>query len=218
MKHSFSEHIFEILMSGLPEEQLNAWERVWIWTEDTFGPNGLNLTEGGDGFGSGKNHPFFGKHHAKEHREKIALSHIGDKNPRYGKIGTMKGKIFSEEHKSNISKGKIGFHPSEETKEKQSKLMMGEKNHFYGKHHTKEAKLKQSLARLGKISVFKGKKHTEEAKIKNSRSKGGKSFICVETGEIFQTQREAADKLDLWQANIGCVLNKKLKQTERLYV
>src|ERR1035437_687437 len=61
LKYGFENHTFEILMQEIPETEINSMERLWISVEGTFGPNGLNLTEGGDGF-KGK--------HSKETRQK----------------------------------------------------------------------------------------------------------------------------------------------------
>ena len=46
--------------------------------------------------------------------------------------------------------------------------LLGEKNHFYGKHHTKEVKQKMSDAHLGKPSPMKDRHHTEATKQKMS--------------------------------------------------
>jgi group I intron endonuclease len=85
--------------------------------------------------------------------------------------------------------GTIGYHLSEETKKRQSQLMKGENNPFYGKHHTKEAKEKMSRTRKGKCCgknhpnygktgelhpVF-GRKHTKEEREKISKRFKGKS-------------------------------------------
>lgn len=73
----------------------------------------------------------------------------------------LKGREFSETHKANIAKARTGKKASKETREKLSKIhssvsdetrrkiseaCKGEKNGFYGKHHSEEAKLKMKLA------------------------------------------------------------------------
>lgn len=51
---------------------------------------------------------------------------------------------------------------SEETKNKISQAVSGEKNGFYGKKHTDEVKEKQKIAKKGNKNPFHGKKHTEK--------------------------------------------------------
>ena len=46
-----------------------------------------------------------------------------------------------------------GKHPSQETKEKQSKAKLGEKNHNYGKHKSQETKDKISKSMKNKKSL-----------------------------------------------------------------
>ena len=92
-----------------------------------------------------------------------------------------------------------GIKWSEEHRALMSKIMSGEGNPFYGKHHTEETKKKISESRKGKHSGeehhFYGKHHTEEELKKmseNRRNKGGKQVICLNTKEIFNTANEAA--------------------------
>lgn len=65
---------------------------------------------------------------------------------------------------NRMHKGK--FHHLEETKQKMSINSMGNKNHFYGRHHSNESKLKMRNSLLGK-------KLSKETKIKMARSKLG---------------------------------------------
>jgi group I intron endonuclease len=114
---------------------LNEREIYWIEHYDTF-KSGYNSTLGGKQntivseetrlkmslAKSGKNNPFFKKHHSKESREKIALSNKGENGSFYGK------------------------HHSEKTKKKIRLGSLGENNHNYGKHHSKETKEKMKQA------------------------------------------------------------------------
>lgn len=63
-------------------------------------PNGYNLTDGGSG-ANGYTHP-------DEMKLKFSLEKRGEKNPRYGKPGTLLGKVFSETHRRNLSISHIG--------------------------------------------------------------------------------------------------------------
>ena len=63
--------------------------------------------------------------------------------------------------KSPANKGKTA---SLETKTRLSAIRTGEKNPFYGKHHTEEAKERNRQAHLGKPAWNKGVPCSEEAK------------------------------------------------------
>lgn len=67
--------------------------------------------------------------------------------------------------KNNISLGR---------RKEMSDIEKGEKNHFYGKHHTKEAKLKMSQARKGENHHNYGKHHSEETKLRIGKGNRGK--------------------------------------------
>jgi hypothetical protein len=94
---------------------------------------------------------------------------------------------------------------TEETKNKISQSLKGEKNPFYGKHHTEEAKRKLSES-------HKGKYHTEETKRKMSESRKGKrtgkdnpfakKVICITTGEIFDCIKDAERKYNVDSSSI----------------
>lgn len=127
----------------------------------------------------------------------------------------------SEETKRKIGRSNSialkGNKWSEEQKKLMSKLMSGENNPFYGKHHTEESKEKISKNRKGKCAgeehPFYGKHHTEESLKKmseNRKGKGGKKVLCINTGEIFNTMMDAARWCGLKTAcSIGQVCNGK---------
>ncbi len=116
-----------------------------------------------------------------------------------GRSPWNKGKkgIYSKETLEKMSEAKIGQFVSNETKRKMSEATTGEKNPFYGKHHTKEvkeksrkinignshalgchwtevAKKKKSEAEMGEGGPFYGRHHTEEARLKISKAHLGK--------------------------------------------
>ena len=112
-------HLYEI------EEQL-------IRRFDTFN-DGYNSDGGGIGTNSGENHPFFGKHHTEETRQKISRANSSENHYLYGKS------------------------ISEEVKAKMSLAQSGEKSHMYGKHLSNETKEKLSKSHSGKNNInFKG--------------------------------------------------------------
>lgn len=55
-----------------------------------------------------------------------------------------------------------------------------------------------------------------ENRIKHSKIKGGKPFICIETGEVFESLALAGEKLNCYGQNIRKVLLKERKQTNNL--
>ena len=117
-----------------------------------------------------------GKTHTEETKRKI-----GDKSrERVGEKHWNYGKTTSEETKQKISKANKG-------------KLCGEKNHNYGKDFK------------GENNPMYGKHHTEESKRRNSESHKGKyvgennpratKVLCVETGQIFNTIKQAQEWL-----------------------
>ncbi|MGL4999238.1 MAG: NUMOD3 domain-containing DNA-binding protein [Cetobacterium sp.] len=123
--------------------------------------------------------------------------------------------------------------PSIETLEKKSELMKGNK-FWIGKKHTQETKdkigavhknkvvseetkRKLSISKKGKMSgeknPFYGKKHTEETKQK-VREKRGFKVVCNETGEIFDSLKQCAEKMNLDRKNLGRVCKGISKHTK----
>jgi len=127
-----------------------------------------------------------------------------------GMVSGNKGKrgLFhhTEEHKERMRQLKLGVPRSEETKQKLSKFfkgkMVGEKNPFYGKHHTKESIDKANEKRKGQVAWNKGKKglmkHTEEWKKQHGIDmKGAKNpmFGKTHTPEAREKIRQARLKI-----------------------
>lgn len=100
--------------------------------------------------------------------------------------------------------------------EKLSIMMSGEGNHFYGKHHSEEMKKYFSAIRKGNIrskdsiekqkitaksifigsgNNFYGKHHSEETKnIKSKKCKTKKRVFCIETGQVYDSQKDVEKK------------------------
>lgn len=89
----------------------------------------------------------------------------------------------------NLSLGGAFGSFNEETLRKMSEAHKGEKNHFYSKHHTQENREKMAELKRGK---YGGSNHPRARKVK-----------CVETGEIFLTIKEAADKYNVSHGHIS---------------
>ena len=127
----------------------------------------------------GEKHHMYGKHHSEETKKKIGDSERGDKNCNYGKPR------------------------DEETRIKISKAISGEKNGMYGKHHTEEARKSMSEKRKGDKNPIYGTKRSEITCLKISQSNKGrlapnrKRVLCVETGKIYNSLKEAAKDVGL---------------------
>jgi len=80
-------------------------EKLYIASLNTKVPNGMNMTDGGEGI--------FGLKHSDKTRRQMSDSHkgkaIGDKNPMYGKPGSMLGKKWTEEQRRKISESYFLF-------------------------------------------------------------------------------------------------------------
>lgn len=134
----------------LDEVDLNGLEMQYI---EALNPK-FNFSNGGDGFGSGENHPYYGKSLSEEHRTKISES--------------MKGRVFSEEHRRKLSERGKGRKVSEETRRK-----MGE-NHcdFSGENHP-------MYGIRGENHPLYGKNHSLQHKISISKSHNKSGFFRV---------------------------------------
>ena len=156
-----------IIAEGLSQQQAEKLEIDMIKYWDTTNPkNGYNLSHGGG-------LTWVGLHHSEETKEKIRQAHLGSKglcgedNPRYG------------------------THLSQEQKDYLSIMNAGDKNHFYGRHHTpevieqlrelhrgkkssEETKQKLSVLNSGKKNNMYGKTHTAEARKKISEAMKGR--------------------------------------------
>ena len=81
---------------------------------------------------------------------------------------SLKDRKFSEEHLRKLSETKRGeLNPNKS----------GEKNSFFGRHHSKETKQKLSIANTGRPSPTKGKKRPEFSGSKNLNWKEEKHII-----------------------------------------
>ena len=160
------------------QEELDEWEQYYIKFYNTLYPNGYNLEEGGrGGLPSEETRRKMSeakKNISEETRRKISESHKG-------KPAHNKGVPMSEEQKKKLSetnKGKPsnrkGKQLSDETRRKISLNhcdCSGEKNPFYGKHHSEEIKKKLSESKKN-ISDETRKKMSESHKGKPAHNKG----------------------------------------------
>lgn len=78
---------------------------------------------------------------------------------------------------------------------KMSESHKGEKNHFFGKHHSEESRKKMSLLKKG---LYDGNKHPNARRV-----------VCVDTGEVFDTIKEAEQKYNIAHGKITAVCKNK---------
>lgn len=145
---------------------------------------------------AGQKNPMFGYKFSEEQKKKMSENRTGEKNFFYGRKHTNKTKeMISQSNKGRLCgeknpmfgvdvytmlSDKYGEEYVDKIKEKISEKCSGEKNGFYGKHHTEETKkmISESLKQSEKMkSMFKNpewqKRHREgmlnSEKLKESR-------------------------------------------------
>lgn len=165
-KYGLDNFEWEIIDEAHNEKDIIQKEIYWIDFYKSYiyaeNSNGYNMTIGGEGTKgrivsdetrkrlsvskSGKNHPFYGKKHSENHKQRIA-----DGN---------KGKFVSEETRKKMSDSQIdgkhwnyGGTISDEHKKAISNANSGENHHFYGKNHSDETKEKIRKTKIGRFSV-----------------------------------------------------------------
>jgi len=154
-----------------------------------------------------------GLKHTEEQKKKISESLL--RTVQKDKENGIK-RIFSEEVRrkmSNSHKGKKGKNLSEETKKKLSLSNYGDKNPFYGKHHSEEVRRKMSNSHKGKKRPPRTQKHkdnlskslmghkaSEETKLKLSLSHKG-IILSKETRQKMSNSRRG-EKGSGWKGGI----------------
>ena len=108
-------------------------------------------------------------------------------------------------------KTSVGYHHKKESKKKmsisKSNMYIGENNPFYGKTHAEESKKKMSEAR-------KGMNHLTEEQVRALRESHHTVKVRnIETGEVFDSIKEASEKYGLLPTHITRVCKGKRKST-----
>ncbi len=119
---------------------------------------------------SGEGNPFYGKHHSATTRAKISAAKKGKRmsaKARANMSVARSGKPHSAEHSANISAALKGKPKSAEhiakNRTAHTGKQTGEKNPFYGRHHSPETRAKISAANTGR-------QRSEESRAKQSES------------------------------------------------
>lgn len=131
--------IYEHIGTSKNKEDSNKTEIQLIAQYNSTDQNiGYNKSPGGDQFSdeycqkmsemrTGKGNPFYGKSHSVVSRGKISQFHVGFSGMKHSNEALFRiskaqtGKVFSEEHKNNISVSKSGKKQSSEVIAKQAK-------------------------------------------------------------------------------------------------
>lgn len=165
-KYGWDNFSHEILFDGLTKEEAEQMEIELIAKYNSADRQyGYNKTNGGNCVGTV----------LQETKERISKANKGNQ---YGL-----GHKVSDEARSRISKSMIG-----NQRGKGQKLSEEHKRKLAESHKTEEFRRKLSEAN-------KGKKHSEETKAKLSESHkglGAKKVICVETGAVYDSVKEAS--------------------------
>ena len=197
-KYGWSNIKHEILYENLSKEEAEQKEIELIEKYKSNQPKyGYNIANGGNTTGTV----------SEATKEKISK--------------TLKGYEFSDERRKNISINTRKAMAKSEIRKKISEANKGRTNWRKGLKLTEEEreKLKKHGFKKGNIPWNKGKKglqtHTEEWKLqakirqKELMKKRQTPVICVETGEIFESQMEASRIKKISQGNIGSCLRGK---------
>lgn len=138
-----------------------------------------------------ENNPMYGRHLSEEHKKKLSISHVGlfagEKNNFYGADHSGKNNGFYGKHHSLEARKKMS--------EAKSKLYAKENNPFYGKHHTPEAR----------------------AKMQNNGKHAQRKVMCVETGVIYDSIKEAAKQTNTSAKSISAVCCGSRKMANNLH-
>ena len=185
------EEAFELERDTIEDYVFNLGYGIDIKGYDDYDhklPHLTNCTWGGEGVS--------GLHHTEETKQKMSES--------------LKGKQISEETKLKISESLKGKQISEETKLKMSEAKKGNVPWNKGIQLSEETKRKMSES-------FKGRKLSEETKIKMSENSYRKQkVICITTGKIFNTIKEASNYYNVVRQNISACCRGKYKSAGKL--
>ena len=189
----------EILCYCYNEIELNFKEVELIAKYDCRNREvGYNILPGGEGFGGGANHPWFGKTHSDETKQKLSELNKGEKNPKFGKI-------VSPETRKKMSESHRGKPKSEEIRRKFSIAKSGKNHPMYGKHHTEESKKKNSESNKGRIVSPETRKKMSEA------NSGEKSYMFGK--HISEDVKRKLSKANSGENSATAVLNwQKVKE------
>ena len=113
----------------------------------------------------------------------------------------VSGRKHSEEEKQKMSESHKGIQLLEKTKQKISEKVSGEKNGMFGKNayankteeEMEEIRRKKSESMKGKNKGKKSEDHKKKLSEAMKRKNNGKKVVCVTTGKIFNSIKDASN-------------------------
>lgn len=154
----------EIAQTGMEQKEAAELERKLIKEYDSANEkHGYNRTIGGETLG--------GSYWIEETNKLRSISKMGEKNPNYGKPGTMKDRKMSEEARKKISAIRKDIMKDPVVRAKFLKAA--------------------EEARARAVWTPEKREHQKEA----VRKRLSKKCLCVTTGEVFNSATEAAKKV-----------------------
>ena len=205
-KYGKDAFIVELIEWAKTRNELCNREKYWIKHFDSYNPDvGYNLAYGGDG---GDIFHTKSADEQEEIKKKISRCHKGRKQT---KEWIEKRKLYGEKNPM------YGKHLTQETKEKISNSLSGDKNPMYGvespnkgKSHSEETKDKIRKSKLGENNPNYGKIYTEQERIYWSEIFSGCGnpraipcfLFCIETQNMvpFNYIKEALDSVSISQS------------------
>lgn len=117
--------------------------------------------------------------------------------------------------------GQQGGPLTELSKQKISNAKKGKPSAFFGKRHSEESKIKNSIAHLGRKASIETRQKQSKALKGKSRSqesinKAKKPVICIETGVIYPSVKEAGEAFGVVDKAIRRVLKGERKKYKGL--
>lgn len=157
----------EFIKEGITESESLELEIATIESYRQQGLQIINMTDGGDGT--------TGYTHTDEHKQMMSVSQSGERNPRYGKVGTRKGAVVTPE---TIERQRLS-HLGKELPEEQKRKI---------RESTKKARA--GIKTLG----MTGRVHSEETKAKMRAKALGRKQTAESIAKMSMTKKLAATK------------------------
>lgn len=203
-KYGWENFSHEVILSDLTEAEAKELEIEYIAKYETRNPDfGYNIARGGE-TASGPDNPWFGKHHTEENKRLFSKLH--------------KGVPKSEETKRKIGLAHKGKVVSEETRRKMRENhydCSGANNPNYGKKLSKEhiemlvaaSKTPEAIAKMKKNKIW----------YSGAENPHAKSVVCLDTGKVYSTIKEAAEDTGCRPEKISSVCHGARKHTKQLH-
>lgn len=223
-KYGIENFEIEILEKDIPFDKLTEREQYWIDYYDVCNADkGYNLCPIAGSIGElyelhPELHAWKGRKHTEEEKEKISrgIKKFYETHDIWskGKSNPKQSESLKKYYETHEVWNK-GIPQTEEAKKKNSIANSGEKNGFYGKHHTEQTK---ELIR--KKRKERDWHPNEEQRQKMSEAHRGqrntwlhKGCICVETGKEYESLSDAAKDIGSFPTMISRVCKEYPKYT-----